>query len=173
MFLRPVLCAWFRENMRPLTSAEEKFILADLVNITEGNIQYLYDLNCGWEHILKVENTDSPNPDRSHPIRCLAGAGACPPEDCGAAAFESLCDVLADKTHEDYPAMKKRYGKFDPGRFSTRSINRIFKITPSNRRNTPEEPALSEGMAEIVAAQEQAMRRAEIQFRAQDKTERF
>jgi len=43
---------------------------------------YGCDFGDGWGHELRVEKMSKPNPRLSYP-RCLAGARAGPPEDCG------------------------------------------------------------------------------------------
>jgi hypothetical protein len=43
---------------------------------------YEYDFGDSWGHELRVEKMSKPNPRFSSPC-CLAGARACPPEDCG------------------------------------------------------------------------------------------
>ena len=42
---------------------------------------YVYDFGDSWVHDITVENIDKEE-ELDHPI-CLAGKGACPPEDCG------------------------------------------------------------------------------------------
>ena len=50
---------------------------------------YVYDFGDSWVHDITVENID-PDDELDHPI-CLAGKGACPPEDCGGAwGYEDL-----------------------------------------------------------------------------------
>jgi hypothetical protein len=45
-------------------------------------IQYAYDFGDGWEHDIVLEKRLDPDPEAQIPA-CLAGKGACPPEDCG------------------------------------------------------------------------------------------
>ncbi len=42
---------------------------------------YVYDFGDGWVHDITVESIDK-EAELDHPV-CLAGKGACPPEDCG------------------------------------------------------------------------------------------
>ncbi|MCL2624484.1 MAG: plasmid pRiA4b ORF-3 family protein [Planctomycetaceae bacterium] len=151
--------------------AEEKFILADLYNMSGRNIKYFYGLNRDWEHVIETENIDYPNPDRSHPIRCIDGAGACPPEGCEYGDLEKLCEMI-NGTADEYDAeLKKRYRKFAPNRFSTRTINRIFKINPKNYREPPAVPDRSEGMIEIFNEQVEALRQIEKRSKSRKKNE--
>lgn len=43
---------------------------------------YVYDFGDDWRHELEVEAILPPDPDGYYPS-CIAGARACPPEDCG------------------------------------------------------------------------------------------
>ena len=43
---------------------------------------YLYDMGDHWEHEVRIEKFPDQTPKRTYPI-CIAGSGACPPEDCG------------------------------------------------------------------------------------------
>ena len=50
---------------------------------------YVYDFGDSWVHDITVENIDQDD-ELDCPI-CLAGKGACPPEDCGGAwGYEDL-----------------------------------------------------------------------------------
>lgn len=42
---------------------------------------YIYDMGDYWEHEIRIEAINPP-PKKSYPV-CVAGSGACPPEDCG------------------------------------------------------------------------------------------
>lgn len=59
---------------------EEAVRLDQLVAGAGDELWYEYDLGDGWEHRLLVEKVLDPSPVTA---RCLAGAQACPPEDCG------------------------------------------------------------------------------------------
>ena len=43
---------------------------------------WAYDMSCWWEHELRVEERLRAASGKRYP-RCIGGAGACPPEDCG------------------------------------------------------------------------------------------
>ena len=47
-----------------------------------ARFRYVYDMRCWWEHELRVEERLAAHAGKRYP-RCIAGAGACPPEDCG------------------------------------------------------------------------------------------
>lgn len=76
---------------------------------------YTYDFGDDWEHKIKIEDWAESDPTVIYP-RCMAGANACPPEDCGGApGYEELLAVLADPKHERHAEMKEWLGEaFDP-----------------------------------------------------------
>ena len=47
-----------------------------------ARFRYVYDMRCWWEHELRVEARLAAAAGKRYP-RCIGGAGACPPEDCG------------------------------------------------------------------------------------------
>ena len=51
--------------------------------------------------------------------RCLAGAQACPPEDCGGSGgYERLLRILANPKNREYADMRRWAGDFESERFS-------------------------------------------------------
>ncbi len=81
---------------------------------------YEYDLNIPWQHEIRIEeNQLDTEPGKAFP-RCIAGDGACPPEDCGgpygylaglddASSWDALedlhtmADILREAVLEDRP----------------------------------------------------------------------
>jgi hypothetical protein len=65
----------------------------------------------------------------AYPV-CMAGEGACPPEDCGGPwGYEHLREVLADPTSDEHEDMLAWLGldkgnDFDPHRFDLNQVNR-------------------------------------------------
>lgn len=47
-----------------------------------GKFRYIYDMNCWWDHELRIEDRTNPVPAKHYPV-CIGGSGFCPPEDCG------------------------------------------------------------------------------------------
>jgi len=58
---------------------EERTRLHDLVQSAGDKLAYTYDFGDDWRHVLVVEEVLAPQ----RAATCLAGRGACPPEDCG------------------------------------------------------------------------------------------
>jgi hypothetical protein len=62
-------------------------------------------------------------------IVCMAGARACPPEDCGGVTgYYHLLEALADPEHEDHEILLEWVGgKFDPEAFDAATVDRALK----------------------------------------------
>ena len=56
--------------------------LSDFRFRRNARFRYVYDMFCEWEHEIRVEERLAVAPGKRYP-RCVGGAGACPPEDCG------------------------------------------------------------------------------------------
>lgn len=86
-------------------------------------VEYDYDFGDGWEHEVVLEAISEVAP-RTRLPRCLDGAGACPPEDCGGVGgYEELLDVLRDPTHEEHESMLEWLGgPFDPTAFDPKKV---------------------------------------------------
>src|SRR6266540_3653023 len=63
---------------------ERKATLHDLIPREGGRARYTYDFGDDWEHEILVEKLLVAEPGLRYPL-CVAGEGACPPEDCGGA----------------------------------------------------------------------------------------
>lgn len=99
---------------------EEEFELADLVSEVGEHITYTYDFGDDWEHVIKLEKVIEPGtPDAARTTpECIAGKGACPPEDCGGSwGYAELKEALADPSHEEHEELLGWLGLDDPSRF--------------------------------------------------------
>ncbi|MBI3775903.1 MAG: plasmid pRiA4b ORF-3 family protein [Gammaproteobacteria bacterium] len=83
------------------TVDERKVRLADIAGVGDKLI-YEYDFGDSWEHELNIEKVLEPEPSVHYPV-CLAGARACPPEDCGGTyGYKNLLEVLRDPTRGEH-----------------------------------------------------------------------
>jgi hypothetical protein len=108
---------------------EKNFRLADLVQEPKTKISYDYDYGDGWEHVILIEKTNVPAIEYpGHPI-CLAGAHACPPEDCGGVpGYYAILEALEDPDHPDHEDFMDFVGpNFDPAFFNIQAVNRDLK----------------------------------------------
>ncbi len=86
-------------------------------------VDYEYDFGDGWEHEVILENIHDRVSGRKYP-RCLAGARACPPEDCGGVpGYEELLKKIRKPTDEEYEGIKQWLGRaFDPEAFDPKKV---------------------------------------------------
>jgi hypothetical protein len=90
---------------------------------------YEYDFGDGWRHVITVERIEPLTQDMYVP-RCLDGARACPPEDCGGiGGYEHLLTALRDPRHPEHKEMRAWAGThFDPELFSLQAVNSALAI---------------------------------------------
>jgi hypothetical protein len=81
---------------------------------------YEYDLGDLWQHDIRLERVLSAAPEHVYPV-CMAGAGACPPEDCGGpAGYRRLVDERSSwlvllQVHDDVVLVAERLVAFLEG----------------------------------------------------------
>src|SRR5260370_9423881 len=92
---------------------EDKVTLAEVLAEPGARMRYTYDFGDDWEHDIVLEKVLPP--DRVARVSCLAGKGACPPEDCGGAwGYACLKEVLADPDHEEHEDLLDLLGPDSP-----------------------------------------------------------
>jgi hypothetical protein len=86
---------------------------------------YEYDFGDGWRHQLIVEERLSPQKGVAHPL-CIAGARACPPEDCGGPwGYADFIEAIQNPTHKRHVELLEWVGgEFDPGAFDLEAVNK-------------------------------------------------
>lgn len=104
---------------------------------TEGRLisfRYWYDFGDDWFHALKVERVADPESGAVYP-RCLEGARACPPEDCGGPpGYEGFLDAVANPKHPDHEEMLEWIGgAWDAEAFDLDAVNKA--IRPRQRKS--------------------------------------
>ncbi len=84
---------------------------------------YVYDFGDDWRHVLMYEGASPPEPPATYP-RCLGGARACPPEDCGGPhRYAEVLAALADPRHpERADLLAGMNGDFDPAAFDAATV---------------------------------------------------
>jgi hypothetical protein len=85
-------------------------------------VRYRYDFGDDWEHALEFEEL-VPADGGVYP-RCVAGAGACPPEDVGGTSgYREFLRVIRDRRHPERAAMLQwAGGSFDPHAFDPAGV---------------------------------------------------
>lgn len=79
---------------------------------------YEYDFGDGWEHEVILEGIFPREATTKYP-KCIDGARACPPEDCGGVdGFQRMLKIIRSPSHKEHKSMMKWLGgKYDPDAF--------------------------------------------------------
>ena len=109
------------------TLDEKQFRIGDLVK-TGDLAGYEYDFGDGWEHEVAVEAgaaADAAADAATVYPECIAGEGACPPEDCGGpGGFAELKELLAGPPSLERKDMRVWAGEdYDPAHFDLGAAN--------------------------------------------------
>jgi hypothetical protein len=107
---------------------EHKTLLMDVAAHMRSAFRYQYDFGDSWEHIVKVEAINDRKAPRGDVAKCLEGARACPPEDCGGPpGYADLLEIIKDPKHDEYEStLEWLGGGFDPEAFSAEKINKYL-----------------------------------------------
>ena len=85
-----------------------KVKLSDIFTKEKQKFTYIYDFGDDWIHEITLEKITN---DTSLVAACIAGKGACPPEDCGGPwGYMQLKEVFADSRHPEHEEMKEWLG---------------------------------------------------------------
>ena len=111
--------------------ADEAKVRLDQVLTEAGDaFGYEYDFGDSWEYASEIAEISQRPADFQGPV-CLAGARACPPEDCGGAPgfFEILRLVAQPPDRDDGDDADRRewLGEYDPAQFDLKAVNRILR----------------------------------------------
>ncbi len=112
----------------PLNIRNETTVKLDQVLVQAKDAMfYEYDFGDGWRHKIVLEKVLAPIPETRTPL-CIAGARACPPEDCGGPwGYANLLEVLANPSHPEHEELREWVGdQFDPAHFDLDEINEVF-----------------------------------------------
>lgn len=93
---------------------------------------WVYDFGDHWAHKIKIERVDTlPAALKLQFAMCLAGAGACPPEDIGGApGYADFLQAIADPAHPGHREMTEWIGRpFDANAFDVQEVQeRLYGI---------------------------------------------
>ncbi len=125
--------------------SERQVTLAEIAPSTGGSFWFDYDLGDGWTHKVTVESIISSQGETSP--RCLAGARACPPEDCGGPhGYRALLNAYADPRHERHrEIMRWLPDDFDPDVFDLDETNRALRRVVRPKSRVKAEPLARDG----------------------------
>jgi hypothetical protein len=115
---------------------EDAVELDEVLSEPGDRLSYNYDFGDDWEHDIKLEKVLPPDPAAVASVpACLAGKGACPPEDCGGAwGYADLKEAIADPAHDEHEDLLDWLGldnpaAFDPAAFDLDHANARLRRT--------------------------------------------
>jgi hypothetical protein len=109
---------------------ENRVTLMDIASKEKDGFSYEYDFGDSWRHRVTVKKILPPDPTvEKNKALCLAGARACPPEDCGGVwGYADLLKVIRNPENEEYESMMEWLGgSFDPDAFDREKINSYLR----------------------------------------------
>jgi Plasmid pRiA4b ORF-3-like protein len=90
----------------PLDSKKTK--LMEIFTTPKQKFTYIYDFGDDWIHTITLEKITK---DKILRANCVAGKGACPPEDCGGPwGYTNLKNILNDPKNPEHKSMKEWLG---------------------------------------------------------------
>lgn len=112
----------------PGGSVSERNVRLEQIAAPGGTLRYEYDFGDSWDHVLKIEKVVTPAPGAKYPV-CIAGARACPPEDCGGVwGYQNLVEAINNPAHEEHEELLEWAGEgWDPEHFDLAGINQELK----------------------------------------------
>lgn len=109
-----------------------------LEDLGTKKLVYLYDFGDGWEHTIKVERLDDPEPGVRYP-RLIEVRGRCPPEDCGGPwGYAELLEAIKDPAHERHAELTQWIGDdFDPDADDAEELAAQVEVLAKTWSRTP------------------------------------
>jgi Plasmid pRiA4b ORF-3-like protein. len=102
--------------------------LDEIVHERSPSFLYEYDMGDSWMHELTLRRTLKTGvPERP---RCIDGARACPPEDCGGPpGYAGFLQAISDPSHNQHEFMLDWVGgEFDPEYFDMAAVNSALSL---------------------------------------------
>ena len=80
---------------------ESDVVVADVLRAPRDTLRYEYDFGDSWEHHVELMAIRTGEQSRPGAPACIAGRGACPPEDCGGVyGYHELREALTNPSSE-------------------------------------------------------------------------
>ncbi|GEM_PF-69955 len=110
-------------------SMEDRKALTDYIVLIsdyfgDEPVEYLYDFGDSWRHEVTLEAVLPRHREAEYP-RCIAGARACPPEDCGGVSgYADFLRIIADPADEEHDeTLHWVGGTFNPEYFDPSAVH--------------------------------------------------
>lgn len=105
---------------------ESRVSLGQVLRKEKDAMTYHYDFGDSWMHKIVLEKVLATTADQDVP-RCIAGARACPPEDCGGVwGYARLLEAISDRSDPEHEEMLEWVGDFDPEDLDLSEVNRVL-----------------------------------------------
>lgn len=118
----------------PRVRDEDQELLCHLIRGKGQTFSYEYDFGDSWQHQVKVEKILPYEPGMALPV-CLAGARACPPEDCGSfPGYANVLRVLKKAETQADRELRDWVGSYDPEHFDLEAVN--LRLKPRSARKS-------------------------------------
>jgi hypothetical protein len=107
---------------------ESKTLLMNVAPRAGKVLVYEYDFGDSWTHRIKVEKILKQETASENTVKCIDGARACPPEDCGGVwGYEDMLQIFKDPKHAEHESTLEWLGEdFDPEAFDLERINKAL-----------------------------------------------
>lgn len=107
---------------------EKKYTVAQLLPTENTSIIYEYDLGDSWAHQIELKKI-LPVDSLAHQPRCIKGAQACPPEDCGGIwGYTDMLEAIQQaKSNEGEEILTWSGQDFNPDFFDLEEVNRVLR----------------------------------------------
>lgn len=106
------------------TRNDARVRLNEVFRKERDSMLYEYDFGDGWVHKIVLEKMLAASSDVKVP-RCIGGARACPPDDCGGPfGYSKFLKAIRDPFHPEHEEMVDWIGgDFDPNWFELAEVN--------------------------------------------------
>ena len=104
----------------------DKLTLEKIFAGGKTSFQYEYDMGDGWIHEITLKRQIESEETKP---KCIGGARACPPEDCGGVpGYYQLLEAISDPKNEEHDSMLEWVGKgYDPEAFDAAAVDKALK----------------------------------------------
>lgn len=128
-----------KDGLNPDSEDEDKYTLDSLDLKEHQTFFYCYDFGDDWDHEIIVSKIVSADdfPEKEWNIpKCLGGAHACPPENCGGAmGYEEILIILKSGNERERQKLREFLDEgFDPAYFDKDEVNRLLQIYRKDRK---------------------------------------
>ncbi len=129
------------EDSETETQWDKKVKIKDMLQNVGDELKYEYDMGDGWKHTVVLEKIEVGGSKTS---RCLDGARAAPPEDCGGVhGYQELIHHRYYPEKDGYIELIEWLGEeYDPELFDLKTVNKELKGLAKYIRTFDEENGL-------------------------------